>query len=337
MLQVRMMGPRDVQIFDVSEPIWENKPETAMVRIAFSGICGGDMHPYLGESPGFKYGNVPGHEFCGVIERINTTRTGLKKGDKVAINPAVPCGSCSQCLKGRGYVCEDCNVIGGEWSGAFCELIVLPVTTLYKLPNDMAMDEACLIEPVAFAEHCTQGLDEQTVVVIGQGPIGFSCSMLLNYKKSKVIAIDISDNQLHMSQKYANAYIINSKKQNPVDAVKELVGPKGLDYVIDTVFTNWSIGFNLEVLNKGSKMIAVGVPYGDITFNARRMLCREVAMETRYLYTDENFAYAVDIVVNRKIDFRPMIAKVFPLTKVKEAFEYKASNTCLKVVLDHGF
>jgi propanol-preferring alcohol dehydrogenase len=200
----------------------------------------------------------------------------------------------------------------------------------------MDLIEAALIEPMAFGEHCTSGLDGQTVVVIGQGPIGLSCSMILHHKKCRVIALDIVDSQLAVSKQIGCDYIINSRKEDPVARIKSIVGAEGLDYVIDTVANNWSINFCMDILNKGATMITVGIPCSEIKLNLLRMICREVSMKTRYLYTDEDFQRAADYVTKREIDVLPMLSKVFPLADIQEAFEYKATVPCLKVVLENA-
>lgn len=335
MLQAVMSAPREFTLQEVPEPQIMGSEE-CLLEVGACGICGSDMHPYLGEGFVSTYNRVPGHEFCGTVLEINSAREDIKPGDKVVINPAVPCFSCELCDRGLGYVCEKCEVIGGERPGAFCERIVVPTSTLYKLPDDIDFAEAALIEPVAFAEHCTSGLDGANVVVIGQGAIGLSCSMVLRYKKASVIAIDISDTQLEMARKLSGAETINSKTCDPVVRVKELLGGSPLDYVIDTVFNQWSVNFALDVLRKGGTAVTVGVPIKNFEIDVFRMLCREVSLKTRYLYTDEDFARAVAYVAERKIDFRPLISKCFPLQQINEAFAYKASTPSLKVVVTNG-
>ena len=130
-------------------------------------------------------------------------------------------------------------------------------STLYKLPDDIDFAEAALVEPVAFAEHCTSGLDGANVVVVGQGAIGLSCSMVLRYKGASVTAIDISDTQLEMAEKLCGAATINSKRCDPAAKVREIMGERPVDYVIDTVFNQWSVNFALDIRRKGGTAVTV--------------------------------------------------------------------------------
>ena len=332
MLQAVMSAPRKFTLREVPEPRITGEEE-CLLEVRACGICGSDMHPYLGEGFVSTYDRVPGHEFCGTVLEIRSARGDIRRGDKVVINPAVPCFDCELCRRGLGYVCEQCEVIGGERPGAFCERIVVPASTLYKLPDDIDFTEAALVEPVAFAEHCTSGLDGANVVVIGQGAIGLSCSMVLRYKGASITALDISDAQLEMAKKLCGAATVNSGQCEPVEKVQELMGGRPVDYVIDTVFNQWSVNFALDVLRKGGTAVTVGVPIKNFEIDAFRMLCREVSLRTRYLYTDEDFATAVSYIAERKIDFRPLISKCFPLDRIGEAFAYKASTPSLKVVV----
>ena len=331
MLQAKMTDVRKFELFDVPEPKITGD-EQVLIRIGGCGVCGSDMHPWLGESIRATYDRVPGHEFSGVIEEIRSSCTDFKPGDKVMINPAVSCGKCKACTSGQGYNCEQCYVIGGEVPGAFCEKIVVPVSTVHKLPDDMDLEEATIIEPIAFAVHCTKGLSGN-VVVIGLGTVGLSCAMILHHNGCNVIGIDINDNQLATAKELCCDYIINSKKEDPVARVCEIVGGTNVDYVVDAVFNEWSVGFNLEILKKGGSMLEIGVPLSKFPFNTIRMLCREVQMQTRYLYSNDDFKRALGYVVTRGIDFRPLITKTFPLEKIQQAFEFKADNPSLKVVI----
>jgi threonine dehydrogenase-like Zn-dependent dehydrogenase len=211
--------------------------------------------------------------------------------------------------------------------------VLVPAENLIKLSHDADLLEACLVEPVAFARHCTGGLDGCTVAVIGQGTIGLSCSMLLHYMKNRVISLDIEDSQLVLSKKLGSDWVINSKREDPTVRVREIAGTEGIDWVIDTVFNEWSIKFSLDILNKGGTMITVGVPRGELHVDALRLLCREVSIKTRFLYTREDFAWAADIVMSRKVDFSPLISKVFELKDIEQAFAYKAGVPCQKVVM----
>jgi len=332
MKQARMMGVKNFQVFDVEEPK-VTKKEEALLKVCGTSICGSDMHPWIGESIRATYDRVPGHEFCGIIEDICSDRPDLKVGDKVVVNPAVPCGTCEACMMGNGYICEHNEVIGGERPGAFCEKIVVPVQQLHKLPDDIDMTYAALVEPVAFAEHCTHGL-YGNVLVIGLGAIGLSCAMLLHYHGCNVIGMDINEHQLATAKELCCDYVVNSREGDPEAKIKEIVGGRKIDFVVDAVFNEWSVNFNIKVLKKGGHMIEIGVPVNKLfPFNSIGMLCSEITMETRYLYNERDFNYAVDYVANKKIDFHPFITKVFPLEKIQEAFEWKFANPSLKVIL----
>ncbi|NLG03999.1 MAG: alcohol dehydrogenase catalytic domain-containing protein [Clostridia bacterium] len=330
---IRMIAPRQLKFVNEEEPVLYGD-EQALVNVAYTGICGGDMHPYLGESLSAKYGNIHGHEFTGTILDIRSNkRKDIRVGDKVVINPAIPCGKCTKCNQGLGYICEDCKVIGGELPGSLCKKIVVPVRSLHKLSEDTSLLDGVLIEPLAFAEHCTAGLDGQTIVILGQGPIGISCTMVAKHKKCKVIAVDIVEGQLEVSKKVGSDFTINSRVADPVASIKKIIDENGIDSIIDTVANSWSIDFSMQILNKGGIITFVGIPCEIIKVDFLKLVCREISIKTRYLYTDKEFSQAVNYVDKGIIDVTPLISGVFPFEKAQEAFEFKAENACMKVVI----
>jgi L-iditol 2-dehydrogenase len=160
-------GCRDVEL---GEPC----PDEVVIEIALCGVCGTDVHIWNGTEPAAN-GVVIGHEFAGTVVQKGSDVHLVDIGDRVAVDPNIPCGRCGQCRSARPNLCEDLLALGVDINGGFAEYCLAPETQLYKLPDEMTWEAAALVEPMACALH---GIDRagiragQTVLIIGGGPIG---------------------------------------------------------------------------------------------------------------------------------------------------------------------
>lgn len=153
------------------------------VRVEASGLCGTDLHIASGEYPPARPGVVIGHEFAGTVVEVGPgVVESLSVGDRVAVDPNVPCHACSFCHNASPHLCENPQGIGVNRNGGLSELAVIPASQAYKVPEGLPPEAAALTEPLACALHAVDlaGLRPgATALVIGAGPIGVLCAALL--------------------------------------------------------------------------------------------------------------------------------------------------------------
>ena len=146
------------------------------LRIAAAGICGSDLHTYLGENPAASTPIASGHEFSGVVDQVGTGVTNVKLGDLVAARPSIPCGACFYCLEGDEHLCSDMKFVGGlGYDGAFAQYVVLPAACVYAVDARLGADVAAFAEPTAVAVHTVKlagDITGKSVLVVGCGTIG---------------------------------------------------------------------------------------------------------------------------------------------------------------------
>ena len=163
-----------IEYTDIPDP--QPGDDEALIRVAYSGVCGTDVHVYQGHHPAGIPPVIMGHEFSGTIVEVGkNNKKGLKKDDRVVVQPFLSCGICDLCITGRENVCADLKIFGIHIDGSFAEYVKAPVQRIHLIPKGMDFKLAALIEPLAVAFHDVRssGLNVgQGVLVIGGGPIG---------------------------------------------------------------------------------------------------------------------------------------------------------------------
>src|SRR5659263_178510 len=151
-------------------PIPEIQPGTALIKVSYCGLCGPtDECIIKGIHPRATFPLVVGHEFAGVIEKIDSDCEGFEIGQPVAVNPIMYCGHCQICKEGNYYICEDLQLVGIDRNGGFEEYCVVPVSNLKHIPDNLPLNIAAFAEPMAVGVHSVRGLGFQ----VGQTALVF--------------------------------------------------------------------------------------------------------------------------------------------------------------------
>lgn len=332
MLQVKLNGIKDVVISEATE-LAPPEPGWAIVETKAVGICGSEMHVYLGENPVLSPPRIQGHEFTGVIKAING-ESDLKVGDRVTVNPVVACGTCLTCRSGKRYLCDEAYVIGGEVTGAFAGEVYVPIRNLVHISDGLSFLHGTLIEPTSVAVHTVGDLRNQTVLIIGQGAIGLLCLEVAIRNGNRVIAMDVSDEMLAISKKLGSIKTINSKTEDAAKVLNEFLGEAPLDAIIDAVCHPVTVDFSVQNIKKGGSIVWVGIPKEPFVYDEVSFLCKEIRLRTSYLYSEEDFAVAKELVENGTIHAEAIISKVFPFKEAVEAYAYKLNTPSVKVVVE---
>ena len=189
---------RQIELVDAPEPVLQ-RPGDVLLQIDRVGICGSDVHYYLEGRIGdqvLQYPATLGHECSGTVLETGPAVQGLKAGDRVAVDPAFPCGTCDQCLSGRAHTCRRLLFMGspGQAPGAAAERYVAPAACCAAVPASMSLDEAMLVEPLSIGLHAvrlSQLAAGMKIAILGAGPIGLS--VLLCAKATAPCTVLVTD------------------------------------------------------------------------------------------------------------------------------------------------
>lgn len=328
-----LTGKKTIEIKEVEIPkIEENE---LLVKIISIGICGSDLHVFLGESP-FDYPIAIGHEIVGKVSNLGNMVTEFKIGDLVNIFPVGFCGNCSFCNQGRFNLCDNMIAMGeAPTNGGFAEYVKVNKDMAVKIPEEFSLYQAMLIEPVAVASHAVTLAEvnkDSRIVIFGAGTIGLAVLATLKSKGiNDITVIDIINQRLKIAGDMGAKNTINlHQNEMPEEWPKRKFGSLDLyksgkiDICFDCVNIEDTFNKSLEILKKGGKLIVVGEPSGDIVIRSiplKLLGIGEIKVMGSCIYLKEDYPKAMDII--RKIpNITNIITKEYhSIEKTQEAFE----------------
>ncbi len=242
-----------------------------IVRMGAVGVCGSDIHYYTEGKIGEKVVQYPfrvGHEGSGIVSEIGREVTRVKPGDRVAIDPAISCGHCDQCLAGRPHTCRNLAFLGcpGQAEGCLSEYIVIPQNCLYPIPETMNLDMAALSEPLSiglYAAEMSIPLKDAKVGILGSGPIGISVLLpALKMGAGDIYVTDKIDERINLAMQFGASWSGNPEK---TDVVSEIIKrePAMLDVVFECCGQQEAMDQAVELLKPGGKIMIIGIPSFD--------------------------------------------------------------------------
>jgi len=314
-------GGRDVAVREVPRP--QPRPGWVVVDVAYTGICGSDLHICAGEHVRAKPGAVIGHEFVG---RLAEPVGELPAGQKVFVNPMVHCERCDACRRGLAHVCERLTAVGVDYPGAMAAQVLVPAYGLYRLPDDTDLRSAALIEPVAVCVRAVRraGLElGQHAHVIGAGPIG--CITGLLARAAGAARVTVSEPSEERRTAAAGLGL---------EAVSGPLGTGAADVVFDASGHTAVAPTLASWARAGGTIVLVGAyTPGTHGIDLLRLMFSELTLLGTRIYARADIEAAISLVATGAIDTNPLITEVLPLTRGTEAIETLRAGSGLKILV----
>lgn len=310
------------------------------VRVAYCGICGTDMHVFHGNMDarvGFE--RVIGHEMSGTVAALGDGVDGFALGQKVVVRPLEPCGVCPACRAGHHHICHNLKFLGLDTNGAMQDVWTVPAHTLHALPDDLKLDHAALIEPVAVACHDVR-LSELTAgedaVVIGGGPIGILVAMVARDTGANVLVSEVNPHRLAIAQKLGFE-TVNPVEQDLPAEVNARTNSKGADVVFEVSGTQPGVDAMTAVAATRARIVMVAIHAQKPQIDLFQFFWRELKLIGARVYEPEDYEKAIAIVASGGVDADTVITDVAPLSDIQAAFEsLESSPTALKSLIKIG-
>lgn len=311
-----LYGLRDIRCETVSVP--DIGREDVLVKVKYAGICGSDI-PRAMVSGAPRYPLILGHEFCGEIAAVGEAVGGYRPGDRVAVAPLIPCGSCEHCREGHYGLCEHYNIIGTGSDGAFAEYTKVPFRHLLRLPDQLDYATAAGIEPATIGYHgvARGGIQAgDTVAVLGCGPIG---QLTLQWAKlfgaATVIAVDSFPEKLELAKSLGADILINSRECDPVQRIRELTGG-GAQVVLETAGSKITQEQAVLVARKQGRVVFLGISHSDLPLQEKTIeaiLRGEISLQGSWNsysapYPGKAWTATLEFMSQGKLQFAPMIS-----------------------------
>ena len=270
MKSMMLTGIREMEMKEVPTPSLL-RDNDVLVKIKVLAVCGSDVHYYVSGKIGSQVVQYPfpvGHECAGIVEQVGAAVSTSKPGDRIAIEPAMPCYECDQCLSGRPHTCRNLSFLGcpGQADGSLSEYIVMPEHSCFPIPDQMTYDQAAISEPLAigvYAVNRSIPMEGAKIGILGFGPIGMSVQLPAIAKGAeKVYATDKIDGRLKIARESGATYAGNVNKKDVVKEILELE-PQGLDVIFECCGQQDAIEQAFDLLKPGGTLMLIGIPEFD--------------------------------------------------------------------------
>lgn len=318
------------KVFDYAD-VAESEPVEGQVqvKVAYCGICGTDLHIYQGAmAQRLTLPQAIGHEISGTVAKIGAGVDGLKEGDKVTVRPLDPCGSCPACKAGHSHICHNLKFMGIDTIGGFQEYWTVPAYTIHKLPDEIDLETAALIEPLAVACHDVRRSrlkEGEDVVVIGGGPIGILVALVARQSGANVIISEVSEYRLAIAQKLGFT-TVNPVKDDLVKFVNEATGSKGAEVVFEVSGVQPGVDVMTQLAATRGRIVMVAIHAEKKEVDLFRFFWRELELIGVRVYEPQDFEKAIDLIAGDRIDLSDIITEVKNLDEIKDVFESTLSN-----------
>jgi L-iditol 2-dehydrogenase len=320
-----------IEIVEKPDPEIKN-PDDVLVKMKSVGICGSDIHYYKEGRIGsqvVKYPFTLGHEGAGIVEKTGKAVKNVRPGDRIAIDPSMPCFSCDQCKAGRFHTCRNIRFLGcpDQAEGCMSEYILIPSASCFMLEKNVSLDQAALSEPLSIGLYATRlsiPLKKAKVGILGSGPIGISVMLsAVHYGANKVYMTDLLDERLSLASAMGAHWTGNPEKEDIVSEILEREALQ-LDVVFECCGKQEALDQAIHLLTPGGKLVIVGVPtfeswiLGTDEMRKKELSIQNVRRQNKSLET------TLDLISSGSIRPDKMQTHTFRFDQISEAFELVA-------------
>jgi threonine dehydrogenase-like Zn-dependent dehydrogenase len=351
-------GNEEVRVEDVPKP--ETASGEVLVKVMACGVCGSDRFYYFWGSDRYtgmiahaeklyrdgRFQIIPGHEVVGLVEDVGPGVSSVSKGDRVALYVFPSCEQCPSCKQGLPHHCSrNRQLLGFTFDGGYAEFVKIHHSSVMKIPQDTAFDEATLLlDMVGVPTHAMRmgHLFEQvpeTVAVYGTGNLGLASIIALkSIGVPKVYAIDLLESRLQVAKELGASAVISARKQRPLEAVMDLTGGVGVDVTIELIGTS---DVQLEALKMTrclGRALLVGENYEKLeVIFGEHLLHRELTVVAPLYFIRAEFPDNIEFYRKNRQAYRRLLTHRFTLDEAPEAFKlFYHGKTLRTVIMPHG-
>lgn len=330
-----VVRPDEIVLVDAERP--SPRPDEVGVETVVSGVCGSDTHAAAGHHPFVPLPYAPGHEVVGVVREVGSDVTGLSIGDRITVEPTLPCWDCKMCRTGRSNICENLRFFGcGYEQGGMADVFTIPANRVHVVPSGMSDLDAALIEPLAtpvHAERLSGGVRGKAVVIIGAGTIGLLMLAAVRHAGAKrVVVTDVLAGKRERALRLGADAVVDAAGDAVVEEARGLLG-ESADVVFDCVSIEATVGQAIRMASKGGTVMTVGVPARAVTVPLPVLQDHQVRLQGSATYMPEDYERAIEIISAGGASAVDIVTARFPLERVADAFEASVSGSEVKVVV----
>ncbi|PLB50309.1 GroES-like protein [Aspergillus steynii IBT 23096] len=316
-----------------------------LVRIAATGLCGSDVHYWQHGAIGRYVVDRPiilGHESSGIVVKCGSGVEGFVPGDRVALEPGATCNTCHHCRGGRYNLCQSVRFAATPpHDGTLATYYCAPVECCYKLPPQVSLRDATLIEPLGVAVHgCLRAgpMEQRSVAIFGAGPVGLlCCAVAAAFGASTVISVDVVPSRLDSARRYGATHTYQMSAESADTNAADLLAGAGLqsgvDIVLDASGAEPCVNCGILALAHGGTFVQVGLGKSNLSIPVGQICDKEIAFKGSFRYGPGDFQLAIGLLKSRRISLEGLITHEFAFSEAEDAFKNVAARRGIKSVI----
>ena len=343
MKAVKIVGQEKIEV--VETPVPEVGPNDALVRLKATALCRSDLYRYHGttcfDDDSANTNFTPGHEPCGIVEKVGDKVTNVKPGDRVGLFMFVGCGECEYCLRGDEMLCKQFGCIGFQRDGAHADYIVLPGANCLKIPDEMSFVAASLLTDVGGGLYTAcRNLDVKGgkyVVIVGAGPIGlFHLQLSKIAGARKVIVSEPNEQRRKVALELGADLVVDPTKEELPAIVNRETNGQGMDVIVMAIGVPALVNSTLKLCKRGGtvNLFAGFAGTGESTIEVNTIHYNEINVNGSTAYKLEDYLAAAEMIKSGKIDADKIVTHRFKIEDFQKAYDVCVAGTGLKVIIE---
>lgn len=314
-------------------------PGEALVRVHRIGVCGTDLHAFIGNQPFFTYPRILGHELGVEVLAVGAGVDRVRVGDRCALEPYLNCGRCIACKNGKTNCCRTLQVLGVHTDGGHRARLVVPAAKLHR-SDRLSLDQLALVETLGIGAHAVaraQVAAGETVAVIGAGPIGLAVMQFAQVAGARVIVIDVSESRLAFCRdRLGVTEQIDARRDDIATRLEQLTGGDLPTVVFDATGNLKSMNAAFNYPAQGGRLVLVGLVQTDVTFSDPNFHRRELTILSSRNSLSSDFTRIIELIETGRIDTTPWITHRATLADVPNEFAAwtKPETGVIKAMID---
>jgi 2-desacetyl-2-hydroxyethyl bacteriochlorophyllide A dehydrogenase len=321
----------------VESPTPQPMSGEVLVHSVVTGVCGSDTHAAHGRHPFIELPYHPGHEVVGVVAALGSGVDAVEVGQRVTVEPDLPCWDCKQCRRGTENLCENLRFFGcGHPQGGMADYFTIPANRVHVIPDTLDYRAAALIEPMSTPVHAVRiagDVRDKTVVILGAGTIGLLLLAVVRAHGARRIVIT---NPLPAKRARAIRLgadvALDAAAGDIVAKVRTALG-ESADVVFDCVAVTSTVRHGVDMASKGGTVVIVGVPTGDVAIPLAIVQDHQIRIQGSATYLPEDYEESIRLLVDGEVNVDDIVTAVVPLVEVADAYALSAGGEHVKVLV----
>jgi 2-desacetyl-2-hydroxyethyl bacteriochlorophyllide A dehydrogenase len=315
-------------------------PHEALVMTTLAGICGSDTHAAQGRHPFISLPYHPGHEVVGLVAETGADVTSVRPGQRVTVEPTLPCWQCKMCRTDRPNLCERLQFFGCGWQqGGMANYFTVSANRLHLVSDELDDVTVALIEPMSTPVHAVRTAGDvagKAIAVIGAGTIGLLLVAVLRARNARrIVVTDMFTSKRDRALTLGADAVVDAASANVEQQIRTALA-ESADVVFDCVAVEPTVRTSVRLASKGGTVVIVGVPSRDVMVPLPIIQDHQIRIQGSATYLARDYDESINLLRDGKIRTADIVTATRPLDAVAEAFHLSSSGEEVKVLLTIG-